>query len=287
MKLDIGEAIENGFNRTLTRSAAYLTGLFFLVNLISRAMSDTIMNKMIEAGTISPQFEQLMGSQMANITPLATGLSMNIASAIGVITGLLSAIVTIGGIRLFLSDERESLGIDFFTDNLGWILLNVVVGAIAFSMILAAGFIAFIIPGLYLLAALYFWNFHIIDENSNFIEALKFSWRATRNNRMRSFALIFITTIAAGIFSTVAGGILGLIGGFAGSAIGAVLGLIPTTMATVFTLATFTEGYKQLKENALETENQTEESEEKETSEQDQEEDSSEEGQESEEESEE
>lgn len=270
MKLDIGEALENGFNRTLTRSAAYLAGIFFLVNLISRAMSDTLLNKMIESGELSPQLQQMLGSQMADVAPLATGLSMNAASAIALVTGLISAIVTIGGIRLFLSDETDTLNARFFTENLGWVLLNVIVGAIAFSVILTAGFIAFIIPGFFLLAALYFWNFHIIDENANFIEGLKFSWKATENNRIRTFGLIFITTIAAGIFSTVTGSILGLIGGFASSSIAAVLGLIPTAVATVFTLATFTAGYKQLKETVSETESAERESkEEEETSEED------------------
>lgn len=240
MTLSIGEAIEEGLSTTFTRNSGILMGAIFVISLITSIFGDSLIAEL-------PQPEASSGAAMA---PLALNIPM-IVSGIGVfVFALISSVFTIGAVRYFVSEEKESIKKSYFTDNLGWVLANILVGGLAFSLIVGIGFLALIIPGFFLLSALYFWQFYVIDQNQSFIEGLKSSWRDTKNNRLRTFALFVIISIGGGAFSLTVALVLGFTAGLlgAGAATGAVLGLLPSAVVTVFTLATLSQAYTQIKE---------------------------------------
>lgn len=244
MNLDIGEAIENGLSRTLKRNSVILMGLFALLTIVSSVFADSLVRNLLEQGFFG---NVPAPTATATATPLALNISTPISALMLTVVSLLSTVFTVGTIRTFVSDETETVPTEYFTDNILWVLANLVVGGLVFAIVLSIGFAAFIIPGFFLLATLYFWNFYVIDQGQNFFEAMKSSWRDTEDNRLRTLALLLIVLIASGVFSFVTGLVFGLIGGFiGGSAGGSILTIIPSAIITVFTLATFTEAYKQV-----------------------------------------
>lgn len=246
MSLDIGAAIEDGLSRTLTRNAAILMGVFALLSVVSTVFAESLVRNLIEQGFFG---EVPAPTMMAAATPLALDIPTAVSGLMLTVVSLLSTVVTIGAVRVFVSDETEAVPTDYFTDNILWVLANVVVGGLVFAVVLSIGFVAFIIPGFFLLSALYFWNFYVIDQGQNFFEAMKSSWRDTQDNRLRTLALLLIVLVASGVFSFAAGLVLGLIGTLvAGSAGNSLLTIIPSVIITVFSLATFTEAYKQIRQ---------------------------------------
>lgn len=239
MTLSIGEALEEGLSSTFTRNAGILMGILYLITFVTNIFGDSLIDDLARESATTG----------AATAPLALNLPVAVSGVGTLVFALLSSVFTIGTIRYFLSDERESIRKSYFTDNLGWVLANMIVGSLAFSIIVGLGFVALIIPGFFLLASLYFWQFYIIDQNHSFIEGLKNSWRDTKNNRLRTFALLGIVIVGGGVASITVALVLGLIAGLlgAGAATGAVLGLIPSAVVTVFTLATFSQAYTQIK----------------------------------------
>lgn len=250
MSLDIGEAIQKGLDRALNQNSAILMGLFFVVSLISQVFGDTSMRNFLQRGDLGPFFQDLVEQfSIAELTPLALDIPQEVVAAGGMITALLSLIITIGTVRAFLKDGELNVETGYFTDNILWILANVIAGAIVFGLIVSAGLVAFVIPAVFLFVSLFFWSFYVIDQDLNFLEALKSAWRDTKGNRLMTFALLIIVFIGNGVFNTVVGGLLRFLGSLAGgSAVGSIIGLVPSAIAMVFTWAIFTEAYKQLSE---------------------------------------
>lgn len=250
MSLNIGEAIENGFDRALNRKSAIFMGMFFVVSVISQVLGDTIMRNYLESGNIGSEFSDLLGQySMSELAPLAVGLSTEAAGAGTVLLSFVSILVTVGTVRAFLDEGDLTVESSYFTDNILWILANILAGAIVFSLALTAGFIAFIIPGVFLFVSLYFWSFYVIDQDLNFFEALKSAWKDTKGNRFMTLGLLFIVFIGNAAFSAVLGGLLSALGSLIGGmALGSVFGLLPSAIAMVLTWAIFTEGYRQISE---------------------------------------
>lgn len=240
MTLDIGEALEEGFSSIFTRNAGILMGVLYLISLMTNIFGDSL----IQAAT-----RQGAAPGSAAAAPLAANIPIAVSGVGVLVFALLSSVFTIGTIRYFVSEEGEdNIKRSYFTDNLAWVLANMIIGSIAFSIIVGLGFLALIIPGFFLLASLYFWQFYVIDQNHSFIEGLRSSWRDTKNNRLRTFILLAIVLVGGGAFSLTVALILGLVAGLlgAGAATGALLGLLPSALVTVFTLATFSKAYNQI-----------------------------------------
>lgn len=90
------------------------------------------------------------------------------------------------------------------------ITLNYVLATILYCIAIALGFVAFILPGIYLAVRLGFYKFPVIDhENMNVIDSLKESMRITKGNFWKIFGFI-ITLVIINILGAIPFG-LGLI----------------------------------------------------------------------------
>ena len=63
---------------------------------------------------------------------------------------------------------------------------------IVFHLIISVGFILLIIPGIFLMIKLWFWDYFIIDKKMGPIEALKKSWNITNGHVLRLFLFFAI-----------------------------------------------------------------------------------------------
>lgn len=168
------------------------------------------------------------GQQPPPVDPGAVAPSP-LAALLSLLLGVLGLLITIASIRVFVSDETERLPREYFTRNALWAVLNFVVGAIVFAIIVGLGFVALVLPGIYLLVALGFWGAFVAVEDQNFVEGLRSSWRLTRGHRFGVFVLavagFLITVLITGVFGVGAavGGFTEIVLAQAGAAITAIV----------------------------------------------------------------
>ena len=200
MDLDLEGILKRGLRRSVSRNGQVLMGVLFVGYLLEELAGVGVARSAagqqpppVDPGSVAP-------------SPLAAVASL--------LVGVLGLIVTIGAIRVFVGDETERLPREYFTRNVLWAAVNFVVGAIVFGIVVALGFVALVVPGIYLLIALGFWSAFVAVEDQNFVEALRSSWRLTRGHRFEVFVVavagFFVTVLISGLF-----GIGTLFGGFA------------------------------------------------------------------------
>lgn len=264
MTLDIADALKKGAERTFTRNGAIIASLFFVATIITSVASQSMVNVL--------DLPQSAMQQGAQATPLAVGGPAALHGILMALGALASAAITIAAIRTLTSSETETVPNEYFTRNIGWVLLNTIVGGIVFGLaVLIPAGVAFGIGavlityssligllisailtvsiaavGIFIAVSLLFWNLHVAKEDVNFIEAFQESWGMTSGNRIKVFAL----WLAVGAISFVAG----FAGGFISApfsmvlpALGALVNLAISAVAAVFGVAVLAQAYNQLK----------------------------------------
>ena len=241
MALDIGSAITDGAKRTFKKNGLIIAGIFFAISILSTVASSSLIQAFIDEGVIPSEYA------VAEV-PLALGISSTASGILLAATFVLSAVFALASLRTLVSSETETIPVEYFTRNIGWALLNLLVGGIAFSIALLFGLAAFIIPGLFILVSLYFWNVFVIVEDQNFIEAFKSSWNLTEGNRLELFGLGVIVVFIA-LLASLAGNIVSWIFQLIGvPGVSMIVELIPNSFVSTFSIATLAQAYNQLKE---------------------------------------
>lgn len=82
-------------------------------------------------------------------------------------------------------------------------LLRMIGASILYTVIVVAGFILLIIPGIYLALRLQFYSYYIVDKNVPAIDSLRMSWKATEGNVINIF-LFALLLIALNILGAIA-----------------------------------------------------------------------------------
>lgn len=239
MSVDIGRAIEEGGRRTLARNGLYLVAITWVLGVLNSLFGNTVargMFQQIPQGSVPP------GMPFSpDVVGPTLGLPTGVASLLSFVAGLVGIAVVGLAFRTFASEDTETLPGDRLTRNLGWMWINLLVGWIVFWIVVVIGLVFVVIPGLFLLTALFFWGVHVAVEDENFVSGFQRSWELTRGNRFWLFVLGVVVVIIAAIvtaifgFADVAGGWIGLLVGQLGSA-----------FAGVFILATAARTYVQL-----------------------------------------
>lgn len=241
MSLDIGSALSKGAERTIKKNGLFIAGLLFIVSIISTITSNSLVQALLNDG-------YLPSEGAVTTLPLSLGLSTTASATLVILSSIIALAVGIAAIRTFVSSKTESIPKEFFTRNLGWALLNLVVGGIAFTLIIGLGLLAFIIPGIFLLVSLYFWNVFVVIEDQNFIEAFKSSWGLTKGSRVELFGLGAIVVVAAIAVGSASALLAGIIEMAAGETLALLVETIPEAIFSAFSVATLAQAYNQLKE---------------------------------------
>lgn len=236
MPVNIETALRRGVNRTVARNGLLLVGILFVVSTINAIVGLGVARWVANRNVLPAglPFPGEMGVALFAIPPAVGGI-------VSLLAGLATVVITIGALRIFVSDETERLPGEHFTQNMVWPGVNFIVGTIVFAVIVGLGFVLFVVPGIFLLVALAFWTVYVAVEERNFIEGMQDSWALTRGHRMRLFLLGVAVVIIEIIVSAVFG-----IGGIAGGTVGVVIAQIGGALTTVFTLATLAAVYDQL-----------------------------------------
>lgn len=231
MSVNIGQALREGITRAFSRNGVLLIVAWTVIGAVSLLAYNSWFEA-IYAGL--PTQPMLIGPSL-DIAPLYAGIA-------SLLLYLLSFVFMAGALRTFVTDERRTLPLEYFTRNLGWMLLNLVVGFVLFYIALWIGFILLVVPGIFLLVSLFFWFVLVVVEDQNFFEAFRNSRRMTKGNRWSLVGIGLIVTVVGWILM----GIPMAISFALSDWVGLVLLAIAASIYGVISLATTARVYVQL-----------------------------------------
>lgn len=265
--VDVGDIISTGFNRTFKRNALVLVGLTFLINVFSSVIGQSFMSRVISSLSSLPATNT---SQQV----LALNIPVAVSGPLYLVALIASAVVGIGTIRTLVSSETEKLPREYFTEDLLMTLLNLLGGGIVFAVVLGLAYglpvlpgyaaylagiqlpavilmilggLASLVIGTYVFTSLFFWNFYVIVDRQNLIDAMRSSWNDTEGDRLELFGAGAIVGIVTVFTAGLLGFILGIIGVLTGTlAATTIINMLPQALVSVFTLAAAAEAYRQI-----------------------------------------
>ncbi len=273
MGLDIGQALREGASRTATKNgltlAAIFAGIALLTTVLLQTLSVAVLESVLsviqdttpqELGIPQEEHDEMIEEfetaleTVRETAPLALGLSVGAAAGGLLGLALLAEAVSIVAVRVFASEETETIPADLATENILYATLNGFVGGIVVWGLIILGLVFLVIPGIVLAVLFYFLRQEIAIKNKNFVQAMADSWRLTKGHRIEVFLIGFVLVIVSRL-EEVSSGIVGVVsttgGAVAAAAIGGVL--------SAFGAAVVTRAYVQIDEEAGELEEEDEE----------------------------
>ncbi|HET7323726.1 MAG TPA: hypothetical protein VFJ06_05285 [Halococcus sp.] len=234
MQVKTTSMLKKGYRRTIQRNGLALMGILFALyatsGLIGVGITQWVASQQFVPGDIQT-------TPILLVPPIVAGI-------LGLVVGVATLVVSIAAIRVFVSDETERLPREYFTRNMLWVAVNFIVGAIVFAIIVTLGFVALIVPGIFLLVTLAFWSVYVAVEEENFIAAFRSSWGLTRGHRLNllllGVAVLVITILVEAVFD------LGHLGGGSLELVVILLSQVGGAITTVFSTAVLAAAYTEL-----------------------------------------
>ena len=230
MSMNVTAVLKDGANRSMKRNGLMLMAILFVLSTLSGLLGAGI-------AQYAPNGELVTAAEpnaLFVLPPLLAGV-------LSLVIGIASLVVSIAAVRVFVSDETEHLAREHFTRRMGWAALNVFVGAIVFGIVVGLGFVALVVPGIFLLVTLAFWTVFVAVEDRNFVEGFRDSWGLTKGHRLKLLALglavVLLAIVVNAVFS---------IGFVLGGVVGIVLAQVGSAIVSVFSTAALAAAYRQL-----------------------------------------
>jgi len=260
MSLDIGKALRDGVDRTTARNGLALAAVFVVFRLVDavvtqsliRVWAEQILNDLAEnppslEGTevTAAEFQELITEIRASIVEAnqltyLDSLSLPELLGLAFLLAIVAEAIRIVAVRVFVSSETESIPADLVTRNLLPAVLNGVVGGIVVGLLITAGLVFLIVPGIFIAIAFLFLRQEIAVEDKNFIDAMSGSWGLTSGNRLELFGLVVFLAVLGIAVSFV----LGLLGG---GTVGVVLDTAVSAIVLTYSVAVVSRAYDQLR----------------------------------------
>lgn len=163
-------------------------------------------------------------------SPLALGLEPVTAVGLVLVTALLAETVNVVAIRVFVEDAR-SLPDGAFEALRATALISFLANSLA-AVAIFVGFLAFLLPGIFLAIAFYLVRAVVAVEGAGIVPALRRSWRLVAGNRLRVL-LVLLVVVLFRQAATIPGGLTGEtpLTPTVAAALGVVLGAVVTAFA--------------------------------------------------------
>jgi hypothetical protein len=244
MSLQIGNALRDGFDRTVSANGLILMGVFLVFSagnvIVSQSTSLAIQEYLQQFSVQSVQQPGMTGFG-ATESMFAVALPLPVVLVLTLLTVFVAEGLRIVGIRMFAPDETLSPTAQSVQDGLPLAVLNGVVAGIIATVLTYLGLVLFVLPGVFIALSFFFVRQEIALENKNFINALQDGWVMTRGERVELFglgAIIFLISLVANSPATVLF--------FLSPAVALLLGTVTSAVTTVFGIAVVTRAYQQL-----------------------------------------
>ena len=239
MSLDIEQALREGYERTIAPNGVILAGVFFVLSGINA----------VAAAGAGPRYPAMRFGMFGRpSTPIIwPELPIPLAGLLSLLASLGTIAVAIAALRTFVTDETETLPEDHFRRRIGWAFLNFLVGAVVFGITVGVGFVLLVIPGIFLLVSLIFWEVVVAVEDENFVESFRRSWQLAQGNRWQLFGLGFVVLLVTLVVNAAFSVPGALVGGFGG----VLFAQAGSAVTTVFGSAVLARSYCQLTDESM------------------------------------
>ena len=197
MSLSIGTALRGGVGRVVSRTGAILLAIY----VPAMALYQLSING-------------LLGAVMARYLP-ANGPTTDVGVTYPAPTAVYAAVVlalvvgmaafTVVAVRTFVAGATDRIPRAFYTRRLPWATANLLVGGLAFGLLVLLGSILLLLPGIVAYVGLIFTTMYVAVDDEHFVAALRHSWRLARPEFVRVFVLVFVLVVGMGVV----GGVLG------------------------------------------------------------------------------
>ncbi|WP_254831848.1 hypothetical protein [Haloglomus salinum] len=213
----IGLALVAGYLLVGFAGAVATTSLF--ATLVPRVRAVIIENSAATPADFPP---------LADPSPLALPVEVSTALGLVLVTALLAETLNVVAIQVFVRDARE-----FPREALADLPARSLVSFVANSLAAVAvfvGFVAFILPGVFLAVAFYLVRAAVAVEGAGVVPALRRSWRLVKGHRIRVL-FVLLVVVLVGQVATLPTSLVEVtpLGETAAAAFGVVLGAVVTT----------------------------------------------------------
>jgi len=238
MALNIGSSLTGGIRRVANRNGLKLMLGYVVLGLIWQFTFYSAFVSWVDTAEMSTE-ELGLPTIDAPLMLLAVG---------AVVSLLALQYLTIVALRTFVNGQTKTIPREYYTRNIIYVLVNSILGSVAFGLLVTIGTVLLVIPGIIAYTAFLFMIVYITVEDENFIAALRDSWTLTRGHWLRVFGLLVILGVVVGIFS----GILSVatnvvITMAANQSLGTLLSGVIALPFSLFTLGIIAEAYTQLR----------------------------------------
>lgn len=193
MSLNVGEALQEGVGRTVSRVGALLVAAWAVLGALNLLAYNSALLAVVP--DVSGETAVTLGPALP-ISPLVAGV-------VSFVLYLVSFVFVAAALRTFVADETPRLAREYVTHNVAWMLVNLLVGYVVFFVVVWVGFLLLFVPGIFLLVSLYFWFVDVVVEDQNFVSAFRNSWALAKGDR---WSLLALGVIAMAIASVLVGG---------------------------------------------------------------------------------
>lgn len=162
---------------------------------------------------------------LADPSPLALPVEPSTAVGMVLVTALLAETLNVFAIRVFVRDAR-AFPREALEGLTGRSFVSFVANSLA-AVAVFAGFLAFLLPGIFLAVAFYQVRAVVAVEGAGIVPALRRSWRLVAGHRIRVL-FVLLVVVLAGQVATLPGSLVGAtpLSGPAAAALGVVLGAV-------------------------------------------------------------
>jgi len=222
MKLKILKALEQGFNVMEKRPVILIPAVIVaLLSAYIYYVAEMFMTSFL-----------LIDETFVGFSSLASSIAL-----IFIISELIG-IFLYGMIIKIAADSKKRISLGRTAKFVAGKYLRLLVAHIVFGALILIGYIAFIVPGIFLTIKLMFYQYSIIIDNKSVTDSLKKSWNVTKKNWWRVFALMLIISIISAALNQIAY--------LFSLKIGAVVLFFVTLFVTAWSISSMTMAYMQL-----------------------------------------
>jgi hypothetical protein len=237
--LNIGSALTNGLGRVGNRNGGILLLAAAVLGILWQLLVNSVFVQMLP-----PDFSGSLG--------LTIDLPFGILAISSLIVFVLLSYLTIVATRTFVAGETTQLPTEFLQRRIPWVIANLIVGGIVFTLLLFIGSLLFVIPGIIAYLSLLFMTVFIAVDDENFISAMSSSWHLTRGNWIRLFILLAIIIVPTAVGFVLVSTASSIVFGANSAASQIATGLISLPVS-ILILGVLAETFVQLQEKQQET----------------------------------
>lgn len=239
MKLNIGSALTGGLRRVGNRNGLLLALVYVVLGVVWQVAFYSAFVTVLQQSDVPTEDVVLPSVEM----PFA------VSAGGAVLSLLLLQYVTIVATRTFVGGHSRSIPSEYYTRSVAFVLVNSVLGALAFGLLVGVGSLFLLVPGVVAYVAFVFAPVFVAVDDENFIAALRDSWALTRGHWLRLFGLLLVIFVGFGLGASILSVLTSLVVGATwGEALGVLVSGVIVLPFSLLVLGILADAFTQLRD---------------------------------------